>query len=345
MSTKPANYSDTGFTTTSENPNIRWFVCFLLFAATTINYMDRSVLSLIEPLLHLPFMGWLPGIDAAHQAAYNINYGRIIICFQIAYGIGFLFAGRIIDKLGTKPGYALAICVWGIASISHAFVTSVIGFCIARAALGLGESGNFPAAIKATTEWFSSEERAPSLPASFNSGSNASFFIAPILIAAVTARFGWHAAFITTGSMGLIWCVVWLFFPYNRLRRGATLTQAALAPVTLGGSIYSILLRHRGFYAFAIGKGLTDPVWWFYLFYLPKFLNENYGLDLSHAKYPLVVIYSVSSVGSIAGGWFSGFLMHRGYSTNAGRKIGYAHPRHWLSFPSCSSSHMGGALP
>ena len=321
MSMKTASLPDSGFTTTiPDKSNVRWFVCALLFAATTINYMDRSVLSLIEPLLHLNFMGWIPGVDAAHQFGYNINYGRIIICFQIAYGVGFLFAGRIIDKLGTKTGYALAILVWGIASISHSFVTTVIGFCIARAVLGLGESGNFPAAIKAVTEWFPSEERALATGL-FNSGSNASFFIAPILIAAVTTRFGWHAAIITTGSMGLIWCVVWMIFPYNRLRRGATLTQAELAPVTQGGPLYSILFRHRGFYAFFLAKTLTDPIWWFYLFYLPKFLNENYGLDLNHAKYPLIVIYSVSSVGSIGGGWLSGFLMNRGFSVNAGRKI------------------------
>jgi ACS family hexuronate transporter-like MFS transporter len=321
MSINTATQPDAGFTTSApEKTNLRWFVCFLLFLATTINYMDRSVLSLIEPLLHLPFMGWVPGVDAAHQTAYNINYGRIIICFQIAYGVGFLFAGRVIDRLGTKTGYALAILVWGIASISHSLVASVVGFCIARAFLGLGESGNFPAAIKAVTEWFPSEERALATGL-FNSGSNASFFIAPILIAAVTARFGWQSAFITTGSMGVIWCVIWLIFPYNKYRRGATLTQAQLAPVTEGRPVLSVLLRHRGFYAFALGKGLTDPIWWFYLFYLPKFLNENYGLDLNHAKYPLIIIYSVSSVGSIAGGWLSGFLMKHGHSINAGRKV------------------------
>src|SRR6185437_5581100 len=257
MSMKTASLSDSGFTTSAPpRSNVRWFVCGLLFLATTINYMDRSVFSLIEPLLHLPFMGWVPGVDAAHQVAYNINYGRIIICFQIAYGVGFLFAGRIIDKLGTKTGYAMAILIWGLSSISHSIVTSVIGFCIARVFLGLGESGNFPAAIKATTEWFPSEERALATGL-FNSGSNAAFFIAPILIAAVTSKWGWHAAFITPGSMGLIWCVIWIIFPYNKLRRGSTQTQADLAPVTEGQPIYSVLLRHRGFWAFFIGKRLT----------------------------------------------------------------------------------------
>jgi MFS transporter, ACS family, hexuronate transporter len=321
MSIETASMPGSGFTTSApEKSNIRWFVCFLLFLATTINYMDRSVFSLIEPLLHLPFMGWIPGLDHTHQAAYDINFGRVLICFQIAYGVGFLFAGRIIDKLGTKTGYALAILIWGCASISHSIVGSVAGFCIARIFLGLGESGNFPAAIKATTEWFPSEERAFATGL-FNSGSNASAFVAPILIAAITTRFGWHAAFICTGSMGLIWLVIWLLFPYNRLRRGATQTQINLAPVTQGGTLYSILLRHRGFYAFCIAKGMTDPIWWFYLFYLPKFLNDNYGLNLSQVKYPLIVIYTAASFGSIIGGWFSGFLMKRGYSVNSGRKI------------------------
>jgi ACS family hexuronate transporter-like MFS transporter len=327
MSSNTASIRESGFTTSVPgNSNVRWFVCALLFAATTINYMDRSALALVEPLLHLPFMGWLPGVAPAFQSAYHVHYGNIIICFQIAYGVGFLLAGRIIDKLGTKTGYTLAILIWACASISHSIVTSVIGFCIARIFLGLGESGNFPAAIKATTEWFPSEERALATGL-FNSGSSASFFIAPLLIAFVTGKWGWNAAFICTGSMGLLWCVVWFLFPYNRLRRASTQTQANLeadfASYASSGEVlpWSALLRRRGFYAFSIGKGLTDPIWWFYLFYLPMFLHDNYGLDLNHAKYPLIIIYSASTVGSIGGGWLSGFLMNRGYSVNAGRKI------------------------
>jgi MFS transporter, ACS family, hexuronate transporter len=304
-----------------QSTNVRWFVCALLFLATTINYMDRSVLSLIEPLLHtLPFMGWDLAKDAAHQSVFNNNYGNIVICFQIAYGIGLLTAGRLIDKLGTKVGYALAIGVWALASMGHAFVFSVAGFCIARFMLGLGESGNFPAAIKATTEWFPSEERALATGL-FNSGTNASAFIAPPLIAYITLKYNWHAAFITTGSMGLIWLGLWLLFPYNRLRRGATMTQENLLPVAPQGPRYGVLLRNRGLYAFALAKTLTDPIWWFYLFYLPKFLNENYGLDLDHAKGPIIVVYACSSVGSIAGGWLSGFRMKQGHTVNYGRKF------------------------
>src|ERR1700723_1093190 len=321
MPTQPASLPDPRFTSAiPDKSNIRWAVGGPLFLATTINYMDRSVFSLIEPLLHLDFMGWIPGVDAAHQAAYNINYGRVLISFQIAYGIGFLFAGRIIDKLGTRTGYAIAILIWGCASISTSLVTSVIGFMICRALLGLGESGNFPAAIKATTEWFPSEERALATGL-FTSGSNASAFIAPILIAAVTIRWGWHAAFICTGSNSIVWCILLLLFPYNKLRRGSTQTQVNLAPVTQGRPIYSVLLSHHGFWAFFIAKGITDPIWGFYLFSLPKFLNDNYGLDLNHVKYPLIVIYTAASIGSIAGGWLSGFRMKHGHSVHSRRKF------------------------
>ena len=320
MSMKSASLSDSGFTTSAPpQSNVRWFVCFLLFLATTINYMDRSALALVEPLLHLPFMGWVPGLAPQFQTIYHLNYAHIVECFMVAYGVGFLIAGRVIDKLGTKTGYAIAILIWGCASISHSIVTTVVGFCVARIFLGLGESGNFPAAIKATTEWFPSKERALATGL-FNSGSNAAFFVAPILIAAVTSKWGWHAAFITTGSMGLLWCVIWIIFPYNKLRRGLTQTQADLAPITEGRPIYSVLFRHRGFWAFFIGKGLTDPIWWFYLFYLPMFLHDNYGLDLNQAKYPLIVIYTAATVGSVGGGWLSGFLMNRGHTVNFGRK-------------------------
>ncbi|RXH56736.1 MFS transporter [Granulicella sibirica] len=325
-STRPVVQS--GFTSYApEKPSTRWFVCALLFAATTINYMDRSVLSLIEPLLHtLPFMGWNPGLDATHQDVFNNNYGNIIICFQIAYGVGLLTAGRVVDKLGTKIGYAVAISVWALSSMGHAAVASVVGFCVARAMLGLGESGNFPAAIKAVTEWFPSEERALATGL-FNSGSNASAFVAPALVAFVTTKYGWRAAFVTTGSMGLLWLVVWLLFPYNRLKRGASQTQANLEPVVAAGAqkgfftLFGELGKTRQLWAFAVGKGFTDPIWWFYLFYLPKFLNENYGLDLKHAYWEIVAVYAVSSVGSIAGGALSGIVMKRGYTVNQGRKF------------------------
>jgi ACS family hexuronate transporter-like MFS transporter len=317
------------FTTNApeQSNNIRWFVCFLLFLATTINYMDRNVWGYVETMLHsAPFMGWNFAADTFHQPVFDNNFGNVIMVFQIAYGVGFLVAGRIIDRLGTKTGYALAIGIWAIASISHSLVTSVFGFFIARIFLGLGESGNFPAAIKAVSEWFPTQERGKAVGL-FNSGSNASALIAPLLVAAVTARWGWRAAFVTTGSMGLLWLVLWLSFPYNRLRRGSTQTQANLAAdfaaqMTTGGNIpFLTLIQRPGLYAFALGKGLTDGVWWFYLFYLPQFLNRNYGLALKDAYWYIVAVYMISSVGSIFGGSLSGWLMSRGYTVNAGRKL------------------------
>ena len=322
MSSASSASGTQGFTSRAPESNMRWVVCGLLFLATTINYMDRSVLSLIEPLLHLPFMGWVVGVDAKYQAAYHLNYGHIVECFQIAYAVGLLVAAPFIDKLGTKVGYAVAISIWAVSSLSHSLVHSVLGFCIARTFLGLGESGNFPAAIKATSEWFSSDDRALAIGV-FNSGANAAFFIAPALIPLVTIRFGWRAAFLCTGFIGIAWLVLWLLFPYNRLRRGLTTTQANLqriVPDVSGLALYKILVRSRGLYAFAIAKGLTDPVWWFYLFYLPMFLNDNYGLSLKQAYWPIVIVYAVSSVGSFLGGGLSGFYMKRGNTVNTGRK-------------------------
>lgn len=329
-STLSQSESADGFSSASapgENSNIRWVVCALLFMATTINYMDRNVFGYVEPLLHdVPFMGWNHAADKFHQPLFDNNFGNVIIYFQIAYGVGFLIAGRMIDWLGTKTGYAIAILIWGLSSMSHSLVTSVIGFCIARVFLGLGESGNFPAAIKAVSEWFPTKERAKAVGL-FNSGSNASALIAPALVAYVTAKWGWQAAFLTTGSMGMLWLVLWLLFPYNRLRRASTQTQANLeadfaSQAKHGGTIpLSALLRRPGLYAFAVGKALTDGVWWFYLFYLPQFLNRNYGLTLKAAYWYIVAVYVVSSVGSIAGGSLSGMLMAQGRSVNSGRKI------------------------
>ncbi len=311
----------------APSSNTRWFVCGLLFLATTINYMDRSVLSLIEPALHdLPFMGWDPAQDATHQQVFNNHFSTILTYFQIAYGIGLLTAGRLIDRLGTKLGYALAIGVWALSSMGHAMVGSVAGFCLARFMLGLGESGNFPAAIKATTEWFPSEERALATGL-FNSGANAASLVAPWLIPIVTIKFGWHAAFLTTGSMGLVWLVVWLLFPYNRLRRGATESQERLNPVLAGTGqsgffqLFGRLSRQRGVWAFAIAKGMTDPIWWFYLFWLPKYFHETYNLDLKHLGPPIIIVYFCSSFGSILGGALSGIQMKRGHSVNYGRKF------------------------
>ncbi len=329
MVTNAVGASRTGFTSTAPpSSSTRWFVCGLLFLATTINYMDRSVLSLIEPALHdLPFMGWDHTQDTAHQQVFNDHFSTILTFFQIAYGIGLLTAGRFIDKLGTKVGYALAITVWALSSMGHALVSSVAGFCIARFMLGLGESGNFPAAIKAITEWFPSEERALATGL-FNSGANAASLVAPWLIPIVTIKYGWHAAFLTTGSMGLVWLAIWLLFPYNRLRRGATETQDRRNAVLAGKGeqsgffeLFGRLSRQRGMYAFAIAKAMTDPIWWFYLFWLPKYFHETYNLDLKHLGPPIIIVYFCSSFGSILGGALSGIQMKRGHTVNYGRKF------------------------
>ncbi len=300
---------------------LRWVICLFLFVATTINYMDRSVLSLLEPALHgVSFMGWNPALDRFHQTVFDNNFGNILIAFQVAYGVGLLTAGRIIDKVGTKTGYALAILVWGLSSMSHSVVTGILGFYIARACLGLGEAGNFPAALKAVSEWFPSEERALATGL-FNSGTNCSYFIAPLLVATVTARWGWRYAFVATGSLGMVWLVLWLAFPYNRLRRStATTTQARVALPAKKQRLFA-LLSSRPAWAFALAKGLTDGIWWFYLFYLPEFLNRDYGLELRRQYWYLVTVYVVASVGSIAGGALAGALMRRGLSLNAGRKL------------------------
>ena len=206
--------------------------------------------------------------------------------------------------------------------MSHSLVTSVAGFCIARIFLGLGECGNFPAAIKATTEWFPSEERAKAV-GFFNSGSNVSFFVALPLINYVTthSRLGWRAAFLSTGSLGILWLILWISFPYNRLRRGSTTTQRNLAPVVDVKHPLGSILTNRGTWAFALGKGLTDGVWWFYLFYLPQFLNRTYNKSTSQAYIFILAVYVISSVGSIGGGSLSGWRMNRGHSVNSGRKF------------------------
>ena len=347
MSSNTASMPASGrFETLPEKSNTRWFVCALLFAATTINYMDRSVFSNIEPLLHnVGFMGWNPAADKFHQPAFDNNFGNVLIFFQLAYGVGFLFAGRVIDKVGTKVGYALAIGIWCISSMSHSLVTSVAGFCIARIFLGLGECGNFPAAIKAVTEWFPTQERAKAIGI-FNSGTNVSFFIALPLINYVTShsKLGWRAAFLSTGSLGLIWLIVWLMFPYNKRRRGATMTQTQLAPVVSQKEPLKSILKHPGTYAFALGKGLTDGVWWFYLFYLPMFLNRSYGKSTSQAYIYILAVYVISSFGSVFGGMLSGWRMSRGHSVNNGRKFAMFLMA-VLVLPLVFVPHMGALFP
>jgi MFS transporter, ACS family, hexuronate transporter len=298
-------------TSSANRSNLRWLVCGLLFLATTINYMDRSALSLVEPILKHMLGG------DQDLALYNRRYSDIVNCFILAYGLGFLVAGRVVDRIGVKKGYALSIGLWALASLSHSLASTALGFGMARFALGLGESGNFPSALKATADWFPAEERAFATGI-FNSGTSAGALIAPLLIPWIAYHYGWRSAFYTTGSLGLIWLIGWLLFPYNRLepRYGYSSASQLIKPAP-----YSSLLGSRGTWVFALSKGCTDAVWWFYLFWLPKYFNERFHVDLQHLGPPLIIVYIGATVGSIAGGWLAGFYIRRGHSVRLGRRF------------------------
>jgi ACS family hexuronate transporter-like MFS transporter len=309
----------------------RWVICGLLFFAATINYIDRQVIGILKTTLQGEF-GWS-----------EIDYADIVFAFQLAYAIGFLFAGRVIDGLGTKTGYALALIVWSVAAMAHAeaavfgpaaasvlafvgltYSASVAGFIVARLALGLGEAGNFPAAIKVVAEWFPRRERALATGL-FNSGTNVGALVTPLVVPIITVYWGWYWAFVITGALGFLWLFLWLPL-YGTPDRHARVSPAELAHIRIDPPDppvhipWARLLRYRQTWAFALGKFMTDPIWWLYLFWVPDFLNRNHGLDLRSIGLPLVVIYLVADVGSIGGGWLSSSLLKRGWSVNAGRK-------------------------
>jgi ACS family hexuronate transporter-like MFS transporter len=292
--------------------NLRWVVCGLLFLATTINYMDRTALGLVEPMLK-----HILGGDQ-NIALYNRRYSDIVNCFIFAYGLGFLVAGRVVDRVGVKKGYALSITMWALASLSHVFARTPVGFGMARFALGIGESGNFPSALKATADWFPAEERALATGI-FNSGTSAGALIAPMMIPLVAVRYGWQAAFYTTSSLGLLWLIGWLLFPYNRLQSkyGSTTKAVAVAPP----AAYKTLLVSPNTWRFALSKGTTDAIWWFYLFWLPKYFNERFHVDMQHLGLPLIIVYIGATCGSIFGGWLAGFYIRRGHSVRMGRRF------------------------
>ena len=309
----------------------RWVVCGLLFLATTINYIDRQVIGILKPTLQGRF-GWS-----------EIDYGDLVFSFQLAYAIGFLFAGRIMDRFGTKKGYALALTVWSIAAIATAWApaygapvsavlvvfgmkygAAVAGFLLARFVLGLGEAGNFPAAIKTVAEWFPRRERALATGI-FNAGTNVGAIITPLVVPFVTVRFGWEWAFIGTGAIGLGWLAIWSAM-YQHPEQHPRVTARELAyiradpPDTTARVPWLTLIAHRQTWAFAVGKLMTDPIWWLYLFWIPDFFSRNYGLSLLELGPPIVVIYLVADVGSVGGGWLSSSLIRRGWSVNAARK-------------------------
>ncbi len=283
----------------------------MLLAATTINYIDRQVLGVLAPLLQ-DEIGW-----------DEVQYSQIVMAFQAAYAIGLLCAGTVIDRFGTRIGYALAIGIWSIAAMSHALATGVIGFMAARFALGLGEAGNFPAAIKTVAEWFPQRERALATGI-FNSGSNVGAIVAPALVPVIAVTLGWRAAFLFTGVLSATWLVTWLLW-YRTPDRQPNLSAAERShigdePVSTERLPWLGLLRHRQAWAFVAAKLLTDPVWWFFLFWLPKFLDAEYGLTLLGLGPPLIAIYVFADVGSIAGGWIAGRFIRRGWSVNRARK-------------------------
>lgn len=283
---------------------VRWTICALLFIATSINYMDRQVIGLLKPTLQNSI-----GLT-------EVNYGYIIAAFQVAYAVGLMVAGRLVDRLGTRIGYSLFMGVWSLAGMAHALARSTLGFGVARFFLGLGEAGNFPSAIKGVADWFPQSERSLATGI-FNSGANVGAIVAPAVVPWIALRFGWRVAFLATGLCGLPW-IAWWFKNYREPSHYAKLTSSELryitgenrAPIQLDVQWWK-LLTYRQTWAFSISKFLTDPIWWFYLFWLPSFFDSRFHLGLSHLGLPLIIVYNVSAIGSIGGGWLPALFRRR----------------------------------
>jgi MFS transporter, ACS family, hexuronate transporter len=293
----------------------RWVVVALLFFATTINYLDRQVIGLLKPVLEKEF-DWT-----------EKDYSFIVMAFAAAYAFGLFVFGGIIDRIGTKMGYIISIIAWSIAAMGHALATSTLGFAVARVMLGLGESGNFPAAIRSVSEWFPKRERAFATGI-FNSGANIGAVVAPIMVPWILGVYGWEMAFIITGAVGFLWLYFWWRY-YDVPARQARLTPAENAYIhsdtdqadTAGPSIrWGQLFGFRQTWAFVVGKFLTDPVWWFFLFWLPSYFAKTFQLDLKKPSLPLVVVYTATTIGSIGGGYLSGYFINRGMSPTRARR-------------------------
>ncbi len=291
----------------------RWVICGLLFFATTVNYVDRQVLGILSKDLKTA-IGWT-----------EVDYGNIVAAFNAAYAFGLLLAGRLMDRVGTRIGYAAAIVWWSLAAMGHALARTPVGFGIARAALGVGEAGNFPAAIKTVAEWFPKKERAFATGL-FNAGSNVGAIVAPLTVPWIAVHLGWRWAFILTGMIGFMWLLFWLPV-YRRPEQHPKVSKAELDHIQSDPPDppamrvpWLSLIPHRQTSAFAIGKYLTDPVWWFYLYWIPNFFRDNHGLDLTTIGPPLIAIYLIADIGSIGGGWLSSTFIKRGWSINRSRK-------------------------
>jgi ACS family hexuronate transporter-like MFS transporter len=297
--------------------NYRWTICALLFFASTINYLDRQVIGILKPLLE------------SNLNIGEVAYANIVTIFQLCYGISMLLAGRLIDKFGTKLGYGISVLIWSIAAMGHALAKGVIGFGFWRALLGVGESGNFPAANKAIAEWFPKKERALAFSI-FNSGTNVGAIAAPLAVPAIIVTWGWQAAFIITGSIGFIWIILWfLFYEIPEKHRKLSANEMEFIKSDLDEKNetekpvpWGQLLKYRQTWLFFIGKALTDPIWWFYLFWIPGWLStvRGAGLDIKSFGIPLVIIYTSTTIGSVCGGTISSYMIKKGVSPFNARK-------------------------
>lgn len=301
-------------TRTQPQSNIRWVMVALLFFATTINYIDRQVIGLLKPFIQ----GDLHWDEA--------DYGYIVTAFQVAYAIGMIISGRLLDKFGTKIGYSLSILVWSIGATLHSVMHSVMGFGAVRAVLGFGEAGNFPAAVKTIAEWFPKKDRALATGI-FNSGSTIGAILAPVIVAAVTIHFGWRWAFIITGSLGFIWVVFWYIFYQSPLKHKKV--SASEQDYILSDNIpedkekgmsWGTLFRYKQTYAICFSRFITDWVWWFFLFWMPDFLNKSQHMDIRATVIPLIIIYTMASFGGILGGALSSGFIKAGRSIDFSRK-------------------------
>ncbi len=299
-----------------KNHNIRWFMLSLVFLATTINYLDRQVMGLLKPVLEKEF-DW-----------DEKDYSYIVMAFTTTYAIGYLAMGRFIDRVGTKIGYAVSLIVWSLASIGHGFVKSTVGFLIARSTLGISEAGNFPAAIKSVAEWFPKKERALATGI-FNSGATVGAILAPLLVPFILGHYGWRATFVWIGALGLVWIVLWWRF-YTIPEKTKTLSQEELEYIKSDQDgktqeqskvPLSEILKYKVTWSFAIGKILTDPIWYFFMFWLPAYFSDVFKMDMTKPSIPLIIIYSGTTIGSIGGGYLSSFLIKKGWAIGRARSF------------------------
>lgn len=299
--------------------NYRWVVVALLFFATTINYLDRQIIGLLKPTLETQFH-WT-----------EVDYGHIVMAFTASYAIGLLIFGNFIDKIGTKLGYTISLIVWSLAAMGHAIVKSTFGFGVARSALGLGESGNFPAAIKAVAEWFPKKERAFATGI-FNSGANIGAVVAPIIVPWILGIYGWQMAFLLTGAVGFIWLIFWrIFYEVPSKHKKLTAAEYEFIHSDVDDVVietgeekkvrWAQLLGIRQTWTFVAGKLLTDPIWYFFLFWLPSYFSSTFNIDLKKPSLPLVIVYTATTIGSIGGGYLSSWFIKKGWPIFKARKI------------------------